>query len=331
MVAIGGLTGSAASVAVDHLSRRMLATGGAVLLAVSMSGFAGSPWLGGLLVASFLHGFASTIVMDVTAVALADTVGEERLRPFLARANLTGVAGDFAGPILLGVVVAAGWSWRVAFVVAAVLAAAYAVALALAPLPPPRGAGQVGHTLSSTLRAVLTDRQVWLIGVISLLVTPFDEPFLAFLLARGEELGATATGAAVIALVSVGGGVFAYGHLEIRLRNVRDRVLVAAGAAAAGVGSLLAGWAHGTVTLAAGGALVGVGLALAWLALEHRQLTLRPAQEGTTRAVIGSIEAVGFGIPVLFGWLIDSTSVAVGLAAHAALGAAVLVLAVRIR
>lgn len=328
MVAIGSVTGSVGSIAADHVSRRILASSGALGLATAMAVFAVTPRYEGLLLASLLHGFTATVMMDATSIALADLVGKERLRPFLARANLAGVVGDLSGPILLGVVVASGLTWRASFIVAAILVGAYGAMLAAAPLPPPPNSDvEERSTPMVGLRAVSRDPQVWLVAWISLLAVPFDEPFLGFLLARADAIGASAGGATAIALVSVAGGVLAYGWLETRLRAWSDRRLITAGAGLGGAGSLVAGALPNALALALGGALVGIGLALAWLALEHRQLTLRQGQEGTTRALIGAVESIGFALPVLMGVLIDATSLSVGLAAHVVLAALIVVAA----
>jgi predicted MFS family arabinose efflux permease len=325
MVAVGSVIGSAGSIAIDHVSRRLLTAAGATLLAGSMAGFALSPWYEGLLAASFVQGFAATVMMDTTGVALTDLVGEERLRPYLARANLAGAAGDLAGPILLGAVVGLGLGWRIAFAVAAVIVGLYAILLALAPLPGPSGGENQGHTPMAGLVQVLRDPQVWLIGWISFLAVPFDEPFLGFLLARAQESGLGAGATTAVALLSVGGGIAAYGYLESRLRALPDRVLIGSGALLALAGSVIAGVLDGVVPLAGGGGLVGIGLALSWLALEHRQLTLRPGQEGTTRGVIGAIESVGLALPIATGALIDATSLSFGLTTHAGVAAMIVV------
>lgn len=331
MVAVGSLVGSAGSVAADHFSRRILASSGAFGLATGMALFATSPWYAGLIVASLLHGLAATVLMDASTVALADAVGEEHLRPFLARGNLAGVVGDLGGPLLVGIVIGMGASWRVPFGVAAVVVALYGLLLALAPLPAPKRTDMERASPISGLVEVLSDRQVWLVGWISLLTVTFDEPFLGFLLARAEQYDVDARTYTAIAMVSVAGGLFAYGYLERRLRIVPDRWLIAGGGVLAALGSVVAAVFEGPIALATGGAVVGIGLASMWLALEHRQLTLRPRQEGTTRAVVGAIEAIGFTVPVLLGTLIDATSLAVGLAAHSVLALLIVVSALRIR
>jgi len=313
MAAFGSIAGSLVSVAADHVSRRALAAGGALALAASMAWFGLSSGFGGLVVASFGHGFAATVMIDATTVALADAVEEHELRPFLARSNLFGVIGDLSGPILLGVVVSAGLSWRVAFLVVAAGVALFAAVLAGAPLPPPESGGSP----LGVVRDVIRDGRVWLIAALSLLAVPFDEPFLGFLLALGEEVrGLGPIALTVLALVSVGGGLAAYTVIESRMRSIGDAVTMGAGGALMAAGAAFAGLVGWPGAPFVGGALVGVGLALAWLALEHRMLTLRPGQEGTTRAVVGAVESIGFLIPVVVGAIVDRLGLGVGLAAH---------------
>ena len=317
MLAFGSIVGSGCSIAADHVSRRVLASAGTLVYAFAIAAFAVTPWYGGLLVASFLHGLAATAMMDATAVALTDLVGEDDLRPYLARSNVAGVVGDLSGPVLLGAALAAGWNWRAAFAIASVILALYAVLLALSPLPPPRRDGGE-DAAGPVLRQVLTDVRVWLISGLSLLVVPFDEPFLGFLLALGEEArGMGPTALTVLAVVTVAAGLVAYTVIEARMRRVGDAGTMAAGASCLGVGCLLAALVDRAAATLAGGLLAGIGLALTWLALEHRQLTLRPGQEGTTRAVIGAVESVGFLLPVAIGAIADAHGLAAGVAALA--------------
>ena len=187
LLALGSIVGSTASLAVDHVSRRFLASTGALGLAGAMAGFAVSPWYAGLLAASFLHGMAATVMMDATSVALADVVEAAQLRSLLARTNVAGVAGDLTGPVVLSAVLALGLNWRVAFGGMAVVLVGYGLVLAAAPLPgPPGGAPDADDRPLPVLRAVLGDPRVWAVGAVALLMAPFDEPFLGFLLARGR-------------------------------------------------------------------------------------------------------------------------------------------------
>ena len=344
-LALGSVLGSVGAAAADHVSRRLLAAGGALGLAVAMGAFALAPSYEVLVVASALHGLAATVMLDATSVALADAVGEAELRPFLARANLAGVAGDVAGPLLLGAVLGLGWSWRLAFALAAAAVAAYGLALAAAPLPAPGatgaggggaaatatatgqdgtatgedGAGEGGRHRLATLRAVVADPLVWALALLSLLAAPLDEPLLGFLLALAEERGLEPGALTALALVTVAGGIVVYTVVESHTRQRSDAALVATGAVAVAAGTLAAGAVPHPGALLAGGSLAGSGLALVWLGLEHRLLTLRPGQRGTTLAVVGAVESLGFLLPTAVGALVDATTLAVGVASHALL------------
>jgi hypothetical protein len=168
---------------------------------------------------------------------------------------------------------------------------------------------------------------VWVLALLALLATPFDEPFLGFLLALGDQMvGLGSLALTALALVTVGGGLLAYTVVEARIRQFDDASTMAMGAALMGSGSLVAGVWTASSALFVGGGLVGVGMSLSWLAVEHRQLTLRPGQQGATFAIIGAVQSLGFLVPAAVGVLVDRTGLRTGVTAHAGLAAGMLVL-----
>ena len=66
--------------------------------------------------------------------------------------------------------------------------------------------------------------------------------------------------------------------------------------------------------------VASVGLSLAWLAIQHRSLTLRPGQVGTTKAVLGTIESTGFWIPVAIGAVADRAGLTVAVGSFGMVG-----------
>src|SRR4051812_8521931 len=140
MAAPGALLGTGFAAAADHMSRRVLAAGGAFGLAAALAGFAAGQSFAVLAAASFLLGVAATAMMDAPQVALVDIVEPVDLRRFLARGNLFGTLGDLAGPALLGLIAATGLSWRTAFWFAAAALFVYGLVLAGLPLPGPGSA-----------------------------------------------------------------------------------------------------------------------------------------------------------------------------------------------
>ena len=331
----GALVGGVFAYAADRCSRRLIAGGGAFGFALSLALFAGGRSFAVLLAAGFLMGLASTAMVDAAEVALVDVAGED-LRRYLARSNLLAEVGDLLGPLLIAAVAVAGLSWRVAFAVGAGLMAVYGLWLSAAPLPPPVNDSGDGARVEDAgaggrrpgLRDVLCDPAVWVMGLIGMLMTPFDEALVGFTIALLEqERGASGATATVVAIVGVVGGVLAFTVLARRFEGVDDdRLLVwsmavmAAGAVAIAVVPVLA-------LVAVAGFLVAVGLSLGWLAVQHRSLTLRPGQVGTTKAVLGAIEFTGFWIPVAIGALADRAGLTAAVGSYGLLGGAMVGLA----
>ena len=329
-MAPGAVVGGLFAAAADRFSRRMIAGGGALAFALSLAMFAGGRSFAVLAVAAFVMGAASTAMVDGAEVALDDVAGDD-LRRYLARVNLLATVGDLLGPALLAGVVVSGLSWRVSFGAGAGVMALYGVALATAPLPPPVGPdGDDGDADNGRpgLVAVLRDPGVWVIGLIGLLMTPFDEALVGFTVALLEhDRGASGPVATVVAFVGVAGGVLSFTVLARRFDGVPDRRLLlrstwlmAGGAVAIAVVPVLA-------LVAVAGLTTSVGLSLAWLAVQHRSLTVRPGQVGTTKAVLNGIEFMGFAIPVAIGVVADRAGLTVAVGSYGVLGAALVVLA----
>ena len=331
-IAPGGLAGGVFAAAADRYSRRVIAGGGALGFALSLAMFAAGSSFAVLVLAGFVMGMTSTAMVDGAEVALVDAAGDD-LRRLLARSNLLATVGDLLGPALLAAVVVSGLSWRVAFAVAAALMAVYAVMLAAAPLPPPahgpdRDAPEDGDGRERRLSGVLRDPAVWVIGLVGMLMTPFDEALVGFTIALLEqERGASEATATVVGVVGVAGGVLAFTVLARRFEGVADHRLLlrsvsvmAAGAVAIAVVPVLA-------VVAVAGLVTSVGLSLGWLAVQHRSLTVRPGQVGATKAVLGAIEFTGFWIPVAIGALADRAGLAIAVGSYGVLGAAIVALA----
>jgi macrolide resistance protein len=330
-IAPGALVGGVFAYAADRCSRRLIAGGGAFGFALSLALFAGGRSFAVLVVAGVVLALASTAMVDGAEVALVELAGDD-LRRYLARSNLLATAGDLLGPALVGVVVVAGLSWRVAFAVGAALMALYGLALSTAPLPPPvPGRGEDGDEDGGSrpgLADVVRDPAVWAIGLIGLLMTPFDEALVGFTIALLEqERGASGATATVVAIAGVVGGVLAFTVLAKRFEHVdddrllqRSMWLMAVAAAAIAVVPVLA-------LVAVAGLLVSVGLSLGWLAVQHRSLTLRPGQVGTTKAVLNAIEFTGFWIPVAIGALADRAGLTVAVGSYGVLGGGIVALA----
>jgi len=315
-IAPGGFVGNAASVAADFTSRRLIVVLGALGYAAAMATFALADSFVVLLVAGFAVGVASTAMVDVSEVALADVAGD-RLRTLLARGNLLSYVGDLLGPLILFAVVALGFSWRGAFAVAAALLVAYAAVLAMHPLPPATPEPEAPRAMG-TIAQVLRDPRVWVVAALSILLNPLDETVFAFVIAFLQEDRGLSVSTAGLAVVAADVGGIAALALTPRLEGrPDDHLLVVAGVAlAAALGAFLV--LPGPLAILPL-ALVGAGVAVTWTVLQHRELTLRPGQAGTTGAVISTISSVEYLAPVAVGALVDRFGLRAGIATFVAL------------
>ena len=323
LVAPGALFGTVFAVAADRGSRRAIASGGTFAFAVCMAAFASGASFAVLAAAAFAMGAASTAMVDAAEVALVDLAGDE-LRPALARANLLATIGDVLGPALVAGVALVGLSWRVTFWVGALALAVYGVLLARAELPrPARAPGEDGRQQSSlrVVLAVARDGRVWLVGLMSLLMGPFDEALLGFTIALLQrERGASTAVATLVALLGVSGGLLAFTVLARRLRDVTESRLLVGSGLTMTAGALMIAFLPAPVLVAAGAFVTDVGLNLGWLALQHRTLTLRPGEVGSTKAVVSAIEFGGAAVPIAIGAVADSTGLVTAVALYAVLG-----------
>lgn len=334
LIAPGSLVGTLFTAGADRFSRRVIAAGGALGFAACLVAFALGASFAVLAGAAFGIGVATTAMVDAAEVALVDMAGDD-LRPYLARGNLLAVLGDMAGPGLVAAVAVAGLSWRASFWVGAALLVVYALALAVSPLPPPpvgSDGGQRRQSAVATLVAVAGDGRVWLIGVMALLMAPFDEPLVGFTIALLEqERQASAAVATVVALVGVSGGLLTFTVLARRSAAIGDERLVVVAAMAMTVGATATAVIPVTALVAAAALVTSIGLNLGWLAVQHRTLTLRPGQVGTTKALVSAIELPGFAAPVVIGAVADASSLTAAVGLCGVLGAVLTALAVLAR
>jgi MFS family permease len=324
---VGSLLGIGLTAAADRWSRRGIAAFGAGTFALAFAMFAWAPNGVMITAAAVLAGFGATGMVDAVEVGLLDVATSDRLRVWLARQNIAGVAGDLVAPAVLAALAFAGLGWRVAFAIGAVGLAAYAVLLATAPLPPPEPGDDDSDDDqgSGSIWDVLGDPRVWVIGLLSLLAVPFDEPFVGFLIAHlGQTRGVAAGTATTIAAISVCGGLLVHGLAARRPLRASNRVLFMIGAAAMLAGSVVVTAATTLPVIALAACAVSGGLDLCWLAIQHRGLTLRPRQAGQTKAVVSTVENVGFGLPLAIGAVADTATLTAAMATFALLAALLL-------
>ena len=319
-----GVLGSAGGVATDHMSRRVLASGGAAGYGAGFLLMAVGPGFVWLAVGICLAGVASTVMIDATEVALSDLAADEaELRSLLGTQNVLSALGSIGGPLILSATLAVGLGWRAAFGAAAGLLFAYGAFLATQPVPPPsRADEEEGVGVWAGLRAVTADRQVWALGLVLLLLTPFDEPFLGFAIAFFDQhRGHSAAVATLLGGAATLGGLVGAASAAWAGRRLGDRTMLA-GAAVVATGVVLVAAGPWAVLQALGAAVVGIGLYVVWVDLQARTLTLRPGQAGATGSLVDVISQPGALLPLAIGHLADRAGLPAAMVAFVALAAA---------
>jgi predicted MFS family arabinose efflux permease len=304
ILAAGGLVGTPLAVAADHVSRRVLASAGALVYGLCLLAFATFDSFGTLAAAAFLMGAASDALVHGCEVALVDLAGDS-LEPALARVNLLGLVGDVLGPLLLSAVAAAGLGWRSAFMIGTALMLAYAGWLASQPLPPPRPRDERPRPFEG-VREVMRDRRVLRLAFVATVFSLFDEPFLGFSIAYLERVrGQSHSLATAIAAVVVVGGLAGSALLARRGgRSLHGTLLLGSIAILISIVGIIAAPAV-PMQIAAGLVFGGAG-AIVWVALQGALLGARPGLAGTTTAVWSTIELLGIGFPLVVGAVADA-------------------------
>ena len=323
---LGGVLGLALIVASDYVSRRLLASAGALVYGGCLLLFASAQRFEVLLLATLLWAAASDAFVHGSQVALVDLAEEDALVPLLARQHAFAYVGDLLGPLTLAAAALLGLDWRLVFALAGGLMVVYAGWLATQPLPRPHPPEQLANPFAGML-AVLRDRRVLLLGGAALLYGLLDEPLLGFTIAYLERVRqATAAEATAVALAIVGGGLA--GSLTVERwaewAGERRLVLIAPAALVAALALVVALPAVPLIALA--GFSFGLCGAAFYAVLEAAYLGLRPGQAGSTEAVVSTIALAGAAFPPLAGRLADTYGLAAGLGSYLAVPAALLLL-----
>jgi MFS family permease len=332
LMTVGGLAGGVCAVAADRVSRRAQSMLGALGYALSMAcwGLGDRFWI--LAAGSFLLGVSSDALLSACEVALVDLAGDDDLVAVLAPSAVAAEVGDLLGPLLLVLTAAVGWGYRAPFLVGAVVLAVYAVVLAVQPLPPPM-AREEPTTARADVWACLRDRQVWQLGLISLLSDTLDEPLLGFAIAYLEVDRGQPHGVAVLVGGSVVlGGIIGAAAMAARVRRGSGdsrHARLSAGAALGLAVSVLGIMAAPLIPLQAlFGLTTGMASAIFWTRLQARILGLRPGQAGTTAAVVGYLAMPGALVPLGAAAAADHLGLGAALAVY--VGVAILLTAVTV-
>jgi predicted MFS family arabinose efflux permease len=322
----GGLLGEVFVVAADYVSRRLLASLGALAYGLALIAFGLGHSLTTLVVASFAWGAASDAFVHGAEVALAD-LAEDQLPRALARMNGWAAVGDLLGPATLALAAAWGFGWRGAFLGCGALMLGYAAWMASLKLPPPRPPAALPHPFAGVWQ-VLKDRRVIGLAVLLGLYSLLDEPLDGFMIAYLERVRgltpALATAPVIAILLGGMGGFAAFERLTGGRPARRVAQIAALAMAAALPAAIFAPWLGAQM---AAGAVFGAAGACFYTALQAAALGLRPGQVGATSAVVGLIGMIGMGFPALVGLVADAHGLAAGVGLYAAIPVVVLGLA----
>ena len=212
-------------------NRRAAITGGGVLFVLSLVGMAFAQNFAELVIAITLFFPASGFFVSLTQASLMDAE-PDRQAQLMARWDATGWVGAVCGPLLLVAVLAAGGSWRTAF-----LAVAAVAALALVGVLKYGGGGhdeEEGQERTRVRDVLAGARTAWrwllLLEVADLLVDVLSG-FVALYLVRVAHT--TTVLAAIAVAARLGAGLAGDALLIVALRRFSDLAILRAGAAAA--------------------------------------------------------------------------------------------------
>ncbi|MEO5901792.1 MAG: MFS transporter [Ilumatobacteraceae bacterium] len=319
LLTLGALVGSPLALMADHVDRRLCAVGGAVVIAACLAAYAlGAPfWV--LVIATSLLGTASDLLVESIEASLSE-LPEERLDRVLGRQHALSSVGDLLGPALLALGASTPLGWRGAFASTAAAMLAYALYLATVPFPAPQDAAGSMREIVAEAIVIGRRRDVRRLAVLEMLISPLDEPLLAFVVARAAA-GGRAEGIAQILAVAVMvgglGGSLLVGRIGIseRTRRIGPLVLLAGTVVSVAMPSVVAG------TLGMVG--VGGGMAIVWADVHLRSLTVVPGRAATVSTVIGTIGSAAAFAPVLSGTLADRGGLTAGLTVYVVVAAAI--------
>lgn len=327
-LSLGGIVGLVFEAAADYVSRRWLATLGALAYGGAMIAFGLGDGFWPLFAAAFVWGAASDAFIHGCEVALVDLAGDA-LPKALARSNAWSAVGDLLAPLVIAAAALAGLDWRWLFVGGGGLMLAYGGWLASYRFPPPSPPEAHASPFAGLL-AVVADTRVLLLAAIMGLYALLDEPLVAFLIAFLEAQGHDPAWAVTPPLGLLIGGLAGFGVAEHLAERVTPRRLLAPTASfmALTLPAMLFG--PPLVVIAAGFGF-GVTGAIFYTALQGVILTLRPGQAGSTGAVVSAVGLAGAAFPGLVGAVSDAHGLAAGLLLYAAVPALVLGLTAALR
>lgn len=321
LLTLGALAGTPLALLADHVDRRRCAVLGALVIAGCLCTYAlGAPfWL--LAATTATVGTASDLLVHAVEASVSETDGV-RLDKMVAAQHAVSTIGDLAGPALLAIGAATVLGWQGAFAITALAMVGYAAYLWSVPFAPPLAAASGWRDVLGDAATIARRRDVWHLAAVEMLLSPLDEPFLAFAIARSANNGATAWSAQALAVAVMGGGV-AGSVVVARIGGGRTTQRASVGAMVAGTALVAvdAAWPATAVGLAG----VGFGMAGIWADLHVRILRTVPGRSATVSIVVGTLGSAGALVPVLAGVLADRAGLDAALAVYVAVAVALAV------
>jgi predicted MFS family arabinose efflux permease len=258
--------------------------GGGIAALVSAT----APTIAVLMIGRGLAGLFFAAAMPTAMTYIGDTVAERDRQPRLAVLMAFATAGVATGTIVGGVV-AELWSWRIAFLASAVLAAGVSVLLAgLVEPDRPRPDGFLRE-----VRAIARDR--WVVAVVGIALVEGGVVFgsLTFVAASLQQQG---IGAALAGSAAAGFGIANSACTPLVTRAIRrwsSPLLIGGGAALAAAGLLLAALDATVLTAVIATVALGAGFGFMHSTLQLWATQVRPDSRAVTISFFAG--AVFFG------------------------------------
>jgi FSR family fosmidomycin resistance protein-like MFS transporter len=307
----------------DRTGRRGVVIAGAFIAALALAGYAAAPNTSTLCLAGALWGFGGSLLVHGAELELAAERGD--LKRKLRVVNLLGTVGDVLGPLLLAGVLAVGWSWRVAFWIGAAVTAVYAMSLLGVEFTPAAAPDEADAD-----DPAWRDPIAWRLGAVAFFLMPFDETWLAFLIASLQaDRGWTGWAASLAGVVAVAGSALGFGPLAARAQHRADRTVMTAALVVATIAASMVGLVPALVAVLLG-LVVNATVSLTWVTLQHAALTLRPNAAGQVMSLVAAIEHTTIVLPITLGVVADRWGLRWAFSVYLAMGAAA-VAAARLR
>ena len=290
----------------DRWPRRPFISAGLLVMALTcvLGAVAQSYWV--VLVALALYGPAAGVGVELSEAALVEA-DPERGEAVLARWTLLGALGDIGTPALLALVVAAGFSWRAAFVIAGLVVLANAWAVWRGPDLP---RVHVDEDERGTLLDALKNRRLVLCELACVFCAFLDELMVAF---GALHLKAPPQDRAVVFIAWMVGAIIGAAVAERALKRFTGRavLVVTSVLCAPALGLWL--WADALLLSAVALALVGAFAAPMYPVAKAQVYAAMPGSAGAINALGALLLPIEMAFPVVVGLVANAYGVTVAL------------------